>query len=492
MSKISFPTIPPYRQGQFALLLWGVIALLLLHRNAYGLSEGAAHALLLAWSIADQVANSVITFGIPDLRAILYLPIGYLWTGNIFVAKIFTVALLALAVYLFYIWKRRNSDSECALLASGLLLVSPMTLEQLDSLSVGTYLLAIYIIGSWLDEKYRTEQKLFGGWFFAQLLVCALGVSLHPAGLAYPASLLWSWRDADPALRKHQKYLAAAVIFVTLFILLLKMGLVFQYPWSNINLFQNPINSLATALTGTLRDPYGTPESQWVTGGILSAALLFILAMTYRTLFSDMTGRTLLFGLFLGLLAGDQSWGLIALTIILYFGIPLLLRSGRPALAEGFMLQRGWVLLLIIVCLIFFMHADRAHYEARQMGVLSAQDQLIRSLAERAENERNASKSDDSEKAGSRFIVASQWPARTMIACKCDTLPLPPAASNPESQLEGLHGVTYILVDPRQTANLNFAHNLSALSNSIETVALQPGGALLYIKQATGKQGKNP
>jgi len=156
------------------------------------------------------------------------------------------------------------------------------------------------------------------------------------------------------------------------------------------------------------------------------------------------------------------------------------------------MLQRGWVLFLIFVCLVFFMHADRAHYEARQMGVLSAQDQLIRSLAERAENARSSSKSDDSEKASSRFIVASQWPARTMIACKCDTLPLPPAAANPKSQLEGLHGVTYILVDPRQTANLSFAHNLSVLSSTIETVSLQPGGALLYIKQAPDKQGVKP
>lgn len=484
MPNHSLPHVSPYRQGQLALLVWGVITLFLLHHDPFNLSEDASHALLLSWSIADQVANSVITFGIPDLRAVLYLPFGFLWTGNIFAVKILTVALVALAVYLFYIWMRRNTDSECALISSGLLLVSPMTLEQLDSLSVGTYLLAIYIIGNWLNEKYRVEQKLFGGWFFAQLLACAFSVSLHPAGLAYPIALLWSWRRVDTSFRKHQKYLAATIVFVTLFILLLRMG------WNNLDWFQNPVSSLATALTGTLLDPYGKPEPQWLTGGILVATLLAVLAMAYRKLLYDMTGRSLTIGLVLGLPVGDQSWGLIALAVILYFGIPLLLRPGQPVPKGGFMLQRGWVLLLVFICLIFFMHADRGHYEARQMGVLSAQDQLIKLLSEYAENERSSSNAEDDGKAASRFIVASQWPARTMIACKCDTLPLPPAAPTPQTQLDNLHGVSYILVDPKLTANLNLARNLSMLSSTIETVSLQPGGALLHVspQQAHAKE----
>jgi hypothetical protein len=484
--NLSF-TIAPHRQAQLSLLLWGVLALFLLRHDLYGLDEGAAKALLLAWSIADQVASSVIWFGTPDLRTLLYLPSGFLWTGNVFAAKALTVLLLACAVWLFYIWMKRNSGPESAMLASGLLLVSPMALEQIDSLSPGVYLLMAIAFGAWLDEKYRTEQRLFGGWYFAQLLVCAFSVSLHPAGLAYPLSLLWSWRDPGSVDRKHQKYMLSGVIFVTLFTLLVRMlhwGDLdwLQNPWSGLDWFQNPVNSLATVLMGTLLDSEGRLEPQWVAGGIMLAILVIILAKAYRSLWTDLTGRALLLGLVLGLPVGDQSWGMMALALILFFGIPVLLRSGLPAVNGGFFRQRGWLILLVFICLIFFMHADRKHYDVKKSGMLSAQDQLIKTLAGEAEIDRHASEQDESMNRP-LFRVASQWPSRTMIACKCDTFPLPPATHDPQTQLANLHGITYILLDPKQTANVDLARNLSLLGGAIETASLQPGGVLLHIKQ---------
>jgi cbb3-type cytochrome oxidase subunit 3 len=483
--------VAPHRQGQLSLLLWCVLAFFLLRHDLYGLDEGAAKSLLMSWSIADQVASSVITFGTPDLRTLLYLPSGFLWTGNVFAAKVLTVLLVACAVWLLFAWKKRNSDPESALLASGLLLVSPMTLEQIDSLSPGIYLMAAIAFGAWLDEKYRAEQRLFGGWYFAQLLVCAFSVSLHPAGLAYPLSLLWSWRDPGSADRKHQKYMMSGVIFVTLFILLLRMlhwGDLewLQNPWSGLDWFQNPVNSLASILTGTLLDSEGRLEPQWLTGGIILAVLIVVVAKAFRVIWPDLIGRTLLLGLALGLTVGDQSWGIMALALILYYGIPVLLRSGSSAIIGGFFSQRGWVLLLVFICLVFFMHADRKHYEETRNGMLSAQDQLIKSLAEEAEIDRHASELNENSKDRPRFIVASQWPSRTMIACKCDTFPLPPAARDPQTQLVDLHGVTHILLDPKQTANVDLARNLSLLGGAIETTSLQPGGVLLHVKQNAG------
>lgn len=53
-----------FRQwGMLALLVWAVATFLVLHRGPYGIEEEAAKALLLDWSVADHVANSIVTLG---------------------------------------------------------------------------------------------------------------------------------------------------------------------------------------------------------------------------------------------------------------------------------------------------------------------------------------------------------------------------------------------------------------------------------------------
>ena len=72
-----------------------------------------------------------------------------------------------------------------------------------------------------------------------------------------------------------------------------------------------------------------------------------------------------------------------------------------------------------------------------------------------------------------------------MIACKCDTLPLPPAARDPQAQLAMLHSITYLLFNPRQAKNAALARNLAIPGGGfIETIALQPDGVLLHFKNA--------
>ncbi len=477
--------ISPKRQGQLALLLWGVIAILLLRHDLYNLDEGAAKSLLLSWSIVDQVASSVITFGTPDLRAVLFLPIGFLWTGNVFAAKVLTALLVAGGVWLLYGWQRRRTDGESALLASGLLMVSPLVLEQIDSLAPGVYLLAAFGLGAWLNERFRADPKLFGGWYFAQLLTCAVAVSLHPAGLAYAASLAWAWRH-EAHDRKQQRFLLGGIAFAVLAVMVLRMG------WSDLNWFQNPVKSLAAVLIGAPLDQDDQAVAPWLAGGMVLALVVMTIARQYRALWSDLLGRALLIGCLLGGLAGDSAWATIALAIILYFGLPIILRPGQVGTNSGFIRQRGVALVLIFICATFFMRADRVHYEIGRSGELSAQDQLIRTLAGEAENRRKASEQDGDDSARARFIVASQWPSRTMIACKCDTLPLPPPVrDDARAQLANLRGITHLVLDPKQTANVDLARNLSVLGNEIETLSLQPGGVLLHVKEEAAATAGN-
>ena len=468
--------IPPRYWGYLALLSWGFVTLFLLRQDSYGLDEGAAKSLLLVWSVADQVASSVVTFGAPDLRILLYIPVGFLWTGSVFAAKVFTVLSLAVAAWLLYSWKQHNTDTESALLATGLLIISPLTLTQIDALSPGIYLLLAFALGAWLDKAYRAAPFPFGGWYFAQLFISALCVSLHPAGLAYPLALLWSWYK-EPLDDKQQKYFFIGVSFVVLATLLIRMG------WHDLEWLQNPIKNLSTIVLGRGLSNEMT-VTRWAAGTVSLLALAFVVFKQYRHLWSDFTGRTLLIGLMLGASTGDPAWAMIALSIILYFGCPLLLRPQQSP-TGGLMRQRGAALLFIIVLSTLFMRADKENYEIRQHGILSEQDQLIRTVSDEAESIRKAAEETEDSPL-TRLRVASQWPSRTMIACRCDTLPLPPGTKDPQTQLTMLHSITHLLFNPQQPENIMLARNLAALGgDAAETVALQSGGVLLHFKNSS-------
>lgn len=472
--------IPSHYWGYLTLAVWALAYIFLLRHDPYALNSGAAKALLLTWSIADQVASPVVTFGTPDLRTLLFLPVGFLWTGSVFAAKVLTILLMAITSWLLYSWKRKQGDDESALLATGLLLIAPLTLAQIDSLSPGAFLIIAFTFGAWLDRTYRADPKSFGGWYFAQLFICAFSVSLHPIGIAYPLTLLWAWRT-EPLDKKQQKYFLVGISFTVLLMLIISMG------WPDLNWMQNPVTSLGTILaphTPSLADH----SSYRLTAGIIVLALLVItLTKQFRNMLADFFGRTLLLGLALGLFVGDSAWSLLALCAILYFGLPLLLRKSR---SSSFIKQRGSALFFVFVCSTLFMQADKAHYMARIQGMLSAQDQLIRVLAQDAENARKAEEEGRSDNLpNERMRVASQWPSRTMIACKCDTLPLPPAAKDPTTQFRMLNGITHLILDPKQTENLPLTRNLSLLGGVIETLTLQPGGVILHIINNASPEG---
>lgn len=468
--------IPVHYWGYASLALWGGVFFILLRQDFFNLDEGAAKALLLLWSVADNVASSVVTLGMPDLRSLLFIPPGVLWTGSIVAPKVLSILCMCYVAWNFYSWCARSGSSERALLGTGLLLISPLTLQHIDSLSAGIYLLATFVSGAWLNETYRATPRPMGGRYFAQLLTCAISVSLHPAGLAYPAALLWSWYQ-EPLDQRQQRFFFIGVIFIVLFMLVIRSG------WQDVQWLQNPIDHLATIVSGsTLNGEMNS--SRWAIGSLILAALVATLVSQFKTILGDFTGRTLFFALIAGIAYCDATWAMIALCVILYYGLPLLLRLKLP-FAKGFLYERGTAFLAVFILSTLFMRADKAHYEIVQMNILSDQDKLIQAVVDEAERARAADEISGDDMAIRRLRVSSQWPSRTMIACKCDTLPLPPAAKDPESQLNMMRSITHLLFDPRQPRNMILARNLASLGGSkVETIALHPGGALLHFRNA--------
>jgi hypothetical protein len=465
--------IPQKYWALLSLLFWGVLCFMLLNKTVYGIDEGAAQALLLAWSVADNVVSSIVTLGFPDFRAVFLAPVGFLWTGNVLAAKITTIIVVSVAAWMFHAWRHRSGDAESALLATGLLLISPLALDQIDTISVAPYLLITFVLGAWSDNIYRESPQAFGGMYFAQLFLCLVSTTLHPAGLAYPLALLWSWYR-NPLNKKQQNYFFGGIAFTVLLALALTLG------WSHVEWFSNPMKGLSSAVLGSA-DSKGIGAFRLITGIGMLFILLLVLWKQASNLWADFLGRTLLAAFTIGLLTGDETFGMVALTICLYWGFPLLLQK-RTGSQGGFWQQRGVVLLLVVVIATTFMSIDKAHYQEALEGKLAPRDHLIKALVENiVKFSKDESKQD--LPAGKAIRIASQWPARTMLACQCDTLPLPPAAKDEQVLFAMLRGVNYLIFDPRDPVNRPLSQNLALMdAGKVETVALEQGGVIVEIK----------
>jgi hypothetical protein len=70
-----------------------------------------------------------------------------------------------------------------------------------------------------------------------------------------------------------------------------------------------------------------------------------------------------------------------------------------------------------------------------------------------------------------------------MLACRCDALPLPPDAKDSEALFDMLHGIDYLIFDPRDIQNGSLAHNLANMeAGKTETIVLQQGGVIVQVK----------
>lgn len=461
--------IPKEYWAYLSLAIWGVLSLMLLHRTPYGIDEGAAHALLLVWSVADDLVSPIVTLGLPDFRTLFFVPAGALWTGNVVAVKITAIIVMSIAAWSIHAWRHRAGETESALLATGLLLISPLMQEQLDTISIAPFLLLTMVLGVWTDRMYRESPLPFGGMYFSQIFLSLVCITLHPMGLAYPVAILWGWYK-NPLDKKQRDSFFYGIGAAVLFALALTMG------WSHVVWFANPIKALAGVLPGFGDGDWIT----WLVGIAVLCILLLVIWKQLRNIWSDMFGRVLLLALFIGLTTGDAAFEVVALVICLYWGLPLLLQNNPQG---GFWRQRGIALTLIFVLSTTYMVTDRMKYESMQLDNLSPRDTLIKSLAEGYFLDGEVNQAQAAEPVKKRLRVASQWPALTMLACRCDALPLPPNAKDSAALFAMLRGVDYLIFDPRNPVNSTLSYNLSTMEfGKSETVALQQGGVIVKIK----------
>lgn len=446
-----------------ALIIWGGLILYfnVVSFEAYGLDEGAAMALLINWAVADNIVNPIVAFGMPDFRALLFVPLGTYWPGSIFAAKVFTIIIAFLAAMLLYHWSRNNHDDEVALIATGLFLISPLVILQIDQIAVGIYLLFMIALACKVEAKQRAAERSIGNWYFIQMLLIAVVVSLHPIGLAYPAALALRWK-LDPIDKKRQTHNFIG-IGITVFIIL-----VMQAGWISLEWFSNPLTSLALAVSGM--DITGIRQPSMLIGLVPMILLVLLLFKDWKELVKDTTGLTLLFAMVSGLFIADAAWAILAVALLLYRGIPLLIAINKAIKAQNFMGQRGLVMVMIVIVATISMNVGISHALQVRSNLKSAHDSLIETLALETEN------------AGKEIRIASQWPARTMIAVRHAVLPLPPAAENGEQLLKMIKGITHIAFAHNEPSNATLTRTIAEVTHKTKTLAIQEGGVIVLIK----------
>ena len=446
---------------------WGGLALLfhLLRFDPYGIEEPAARALLLNWTVADQVVNPIVVFGLPDLRVLLFAPLGVYWTGSIVAVKVFTLLIAFASSAMLYRWARRTMNAEVALIGSGLFLIAPLTFSQVNAVGVGPFLVLLFALAQWVDEKYRHAQRQLGGWYFLQLILTAVAVSLHPAGLAYPLALMWEWRK-NPIDKRHRIQIIAGLSITTLLILLLRMG------WPALEWGMNPMAALTDLVY--IFGP-GSDGPSWVMGLIPSAILALFVLGDLRELFDDLLGRMLIGGLLLGSVAAGPGWATLGLVVLLYRGLYKLIQINQGLQAGSLLGQRGIVLVIVFVMATAYMIGDKVQRYDILQGAVSSEDAVIRTL------------SGELDDLNQPAAVISQWPARTLLATKHTTFPLPPPAPDAQDLLKNIQGARFLLFNPYDKNNAQLTRQVSELSYKLKTIMVEPSAVLLEILTTSDK-----
>ncbi len=463
LSKIT-DAIQPRHIGLLALCGLAFLYMALFRYDNYGIDEGAARALLINWSVIDKITNATPLFGMPDLRAIMFIFLDIHWAGSLAAAKVFTLFTLFGTALMLYRWSEDNDSSETATIATALLLISPISIMQVDAIAPGVFLLFCFASAYWFEQLYRESKRTLTGSFFMVILMSAFAVSLHPMGLALPAALLILWFPKNEEAPEKRRNLWIGLSVSTVILLFARWG------WSGLEAGGNHLATLGMILTGS---PIlqATPPTGY---GLIVASLLgFVISIyVYRRYFESMSLMLVLASL-LGLFWADTSWALIVLTTILFLGTPMLIAAHRKTGIQNLMGQRGLVIILIIVCANIFTAADKKQRLVSQLKLKSDTDYLIAAAASMA--------SDHSHK----FLIASQWPGRTMLATKRDVLPLPPQVilNDAKTFQAKTAGITHYIFDPKDPKNTSLSKTSASLGHAMEAIELLPAGVILKVNQ---------
>lgn len=451
--------------GLLGLILVAFAYMALFRYDAYGIDEGGAIALLLNWSVTDQIANATPLFGFPDLRAVLFMFLNIGWAGSLPAAKVFTLFMLLASALMMYRWHERYHSGEAAMIATGMLMISPIAVMQADAIAPGIYLLLSFACAYWLDDMYQRSKRALAASFFLLMLICALSVSLHPAGLALPVALAWVWltqrRDeADKRLK-----LVIGLALTTTLILVARMG------WPNLAETGSYLGVLGSMFAGSPLLLKGEPTGY----GLIAADLLgLIVAMYIYRRKLELMSLMLVLAALLGLTHPDYTWSFVSLVCILYIGTPMLIALNRKLGLQNLLGQRGLVLLMVVIMTVMFTSADKHFRIINQLHLKSDTDYLLAAMAEQTR---------DTDK---HFLIASQWPGRTMLATKRDVLPLPPSSRLPEDPQKfiGMMGdTTHLIFDPRNEQNLPLARLSAALGHKLIATNILPGGAIMQFEK---------
>jgi len=436
------------------LLAWAYLALF--RYDNYGIEEGAALAVLLNWSIVHQIASPVAFFGVPDLRAVVFIPLDMHWAGSLIAVKVFTMYILFGTALLMYRWSKGVHSSESSMVSTTLLLLAPISLMQADAIGSGIYLLFCFVVIGWLNQMVHDSDKALPSWFFLQLVMAALAVSMHPMGLAVPLALtIHEWRNAGDIAKARR--MIGSVVFITAFILFVRWG------WYGMEEVSGPLTVLGNSILGSpLLHQSGSGF------GMLIAALLLISIGThlYRRV-NDPVSIMLITASLIGLLHVDHAWVFIAWASTLYLGIPLLIEMNQRIGGRNLMGQRGILLLTVVIIATVSMLNTRQIGEIAKDHLKDPVDTLISVL------EREAADID------APFIAASQWPARTLLVCRRDVLPLPPASDDVAAFRRQTAGLTHIAFNHHLEKLLALSRSAASVSDIFKPIAVYPGGVVL-------------
>ncbi|MDQ6987921.1 MAG: hypothetical protein Q9M25_08975 [Mariprofundaceae bacterium] len=458
--------LQPRHLGLIGLCLLALAYLSLFRYDNYGIEEGAALALLINWSIVHQIASPVAFFGVPDLRAIFFVPLDMYWAGSLIAVKVFTMYILFGTALMMYRWSEEVHSGESSMMATVLLLLAPITLMQTDAIGSGIYLLFCFVVTGWLDQAIHDSDEAIPSWFFLLILIAALATSMHPMGLAVPLTIALKWW-LNPGANNKGRRIIVSMAILTGVILFVRWG------WYGMDAASaNPLSILSDSILGSdlLRD------ADWRAGMLIGGLLLAVIGVhVYRRL-QDTVSIMLIAASLIGFLHADHAWVLIAWATLLYLGIPFAIEMNQRFGKSGLAAKRGAVLSMIVIL------ATISMVHTRQIGVIakthlkSPTDNIIAVLAH------------DAEKTDTPFLAASQWPARTLLVCRRDVLPLPPAKDDTAAFRRQTRGLTHIAFNPQLEDMHALSRNAASLSDIFETIALLPGGVVLKAK-ADGKAG---
>ncbi|MDQ6994413.1 MAG: hypothetical protein Q9M18_02310 [Mariprofundaceae bacterium] len=463
LSKIT-DMIQPRHIGLLGICIIAFLYMALFRYDNYGIEEGAARALLINWSIIHQIANATPLFGVPDLRALMFIFLDLHWAGSLPAAKVFTLFMLLATALMFYRWSENYDNSETAMMGTAMLLISPIAVMQVDSISPGVFLFFCFTSAFWFNEIYDNSKRTVTGALFMLMVMSAFAISLHPMGLALPLALFIQWfaKKGDDIARVKRRNLLIAVTLSTVVLLLMRWG------WSGLEWRTDYLASLGSILTGS---PILQPQPPTGLGLMVASVLALVVSVYVYQRNYELFSLSLVLACLIGLVLPDSSWALMALITIIAIGLPQLIAIHRRTGIQNLMGQRGGVLLLLMICASMFTSADKHYREVSQLHIKSDVDYLI-TVAVGIAN-------DDSQ----AFTMASQWPARTMLATKRDVLPLPPESilQNPKVFLEKTKGVTHFLFNPNAPENKALSRMSMNLGHRMETIELLPAGIILQV-----------